>query len=60
MLYQKQVGLLQLLHLPSRPWHIVSMNFITILLDVQICDVVLVLVDQFSMLGECYHVSGER
>ena len=49
--YFRQVGLLQALFSPPRPWHSVSMDFITSLLESQKYDAIFVMVGWFSKLA---------
>ena len=56
--YQKQVELLQPLPILSRPWHNVSMDFITSLSELQRYDVIFVMVDQFSKLAQMVPTMG--
>ena len=49
--YQKQAGLLQPLPIPPRPWHSVSMGFITSLPESRGYAAIFVVVDRFSKLA---------
>ena len=49
--YQKQARLLQPLPIPPRPWHSMSMDFITSLPESQGYDAIFVMVDRFSKLA---------
>ena len=57
--YQKQAGLLQPLPILPRPWHSVSMDFITRLPKSQGYDDILVMVDQFSKLAHMVPTMGK-
>ena len=56
--YQKQAGLLQPLPIPPRPWHSVSMDFITSLPESQGYDAIFVMVDRFSKLAHMVPTVG--
>jgi transposase InsO family protein len=47
----KKPGLLQPLPVPTRPWEMVSLDFIEALPRVHNCDVILVVIDRFSKFG---------
>ena len=50
-LYKKQGGLLQPLPIPLRPWHSVSMKFITNLPRSYVYNAILVMIDRFAKLA---------
>ena len=56
--YQKQAVLLQPLPIPPKPWHSVSMDFITSLPELQGYDAIFVMVDRFSKLAHMVPTVG--
>ena len=56
--YQKQGGFLQLLPIPSGPWHSICMDLITSLLKSHGYDTILLMVERFANLAHMVPIVG--